>query len=148
MAKRNKSNEDRLERVRGAGSHGDAHAGDEGVDDPAMARSHRDDMSTTPQQGDKLGNMEAGESEQGERTNENMAMRGGERSSERESQRDLSQRGRRTGKRANDERYDDASGFSGQGAQRENDMENAEGTGYRGRERSNTDDNSSENPLS
>jgi hypothetical protein len=144
MAKRNKSNDERLERVRGAGSHGDARAGDEGVDDPAMSRSHRDDMSTMPNHGDKLGRTNDDVSEHGERTNENMATR----SREDSAQREMSQRGQRTGQRANDERFDDASGFSGQGAQRENDMENAEGTGYRGRERSNTDDSSAGNPLS
>lgn len=88
------------ERVGGAGTHGDARAGDEGVDDPETMRG-------------------------GERTNENMAR-----------------------KRTNDERFDDASDFGGQGAQRGHDMEKAEGTGYRGRERSNTDDNSEANPLS
>ncbi|HET9441422.1 MAG TPA: hypothetical protein VFO52_14695 [Longimicrobiales bacterium] len=118
---------DRAERIRTAGTHGDARAGDEGVDDPAMSGTQRDDMSSTPPHGDRPA---------GEGTNEKMSARQRGESSQHEK----SQRSGRTGQRANDERFDDASGFGGQGAQRENAMENAEGTGYRGRENSNSDD--------
>jgi hypothetical protein len=55
-----------------------------------------------------------------------------------------SQRSRRTQKRANDERWDNADRFSGKGDQREGSA-NPEGTGYR--DRSNTDDSSTGNPL-
>lgn len=120
---------DRAERIRTPGTHGDTRAGDEGVDDTAMSRTQRDDMSGTPRHGDRLA---------GEQTNENMSTRQRNESTQREK----SQRSGRTGQRANDERFDDASGFSGQGAQRENPMENAEGTGYRGRERSSSDESS------
>jgi hypothetical protein len=92
---------DRAERTMSAGSHGDAQAGDEGLDDPAMSRAHRDDMSATPMQGDEL-----------------------------ESQRMQSQRSERTQQRANDERFDNAEDFSGQGGQKEGADRNAEGTGY------------------
>jgi hypothetical protein len=96
----------RAERTRSAGAHGDAQAGDEGVDDPSMSRTHRDDMSTTPAHGDRL------------------------KSSEKSSQRDASQRSRRTEGRANDERFDNATDFGGQGGQKEGPSEEAEGTGY------------------
>lgn len=100
MPRRNrKSENDRLERVQGDGSHGDMRAGDEGLDD-AMSRTHRDDMSATPMHGDQIG----------------------------------------------EGRTDDASEFSGQGAQKEGDMEEAEGTGYTND--SNTSRNRRENPLS
>lgn len=92
---------DRAERTRGAGSHGDAQAGDEGVDDPAMGAVHRDDMTETPMQGDSLDR----------------------------SQRMQSQRSERTMERSNDERWDDASDFSGRGDQKEGSSD-AEGTGY------------------
>jgi hypothetical protein len=78
----------------------------EPLDDSAMSRTHRDDMSTTPAQGDDLSERESS------------------------SQREESQRGRRTQQRANDERFDDASEFSGQGGQKEGESEDAEGTGY------------------
>jgi hypothetical protein len=110
---------DRAERTMSAGSHGDAQAGDEGLDDPAISRAHRDDMSASGMHGDKLT----------------------------DSQRAMSQRSRRTNQRANDERFDNADDFSGQGAQRGNDVEDAEGTGYTGPERANTDDSDSNNPL-
>jgi hypothetical protein len=97
---------DRAERTMTAGARGDAQAGDEGLDDPAMSRSHRDDMSATPMQGDKL-----------------------------ESQRMQSQRSERTQQRANDERFDNAEEFSGQGGQKEGSDRNAEGTGYTSDER-------------
>ena len=64
-----------------------------------------------------------------------------------ETQREKSQRSHRTEKRANDERFDDASDFGGQGAQRGHDMDEAEGTGYRGRDKSDTEDSAPENPL-
>lgn len=96
---------DRAERTQGAGSHGDAQSGDEGVDDPAMSRAHRDDMSATPLQGDELKN-----------------------------QRMQSQRSERTQQRANDERFDNAEEFSGQGGQKEGADSKAEGTGYTGSE--------------
>ena len=78
----------------------------EPLDDSAMARTHRDDMSATPAQGDRLS----------------------ERASS--SQREQAQRSERTQQRANDERFDDASEFSGQGGQKEGESEDAEGTGY------------------
>ena len=97
---------DRADRVRSAGARGDAQAGDEGVDDPAMSAAHRDDMTETPMHGDRL-------REQGQRME--------------------SQRSRRTNQRANDERFDDASDFSGRGGQKEGSRMGAsrrEGTGY------------------
>jgi hypothetical protein len=127
--KNRKMENDRMDRVQGAGSHGDMHAGDEGVDDPAMSRSHRDDMSATPMHGDQLGEG---------RTDMNQDQGSGNRMQ--------SQRSRRTNQRANDERYDSAEGFSGQGAQKEGAMDEAEGTGYT--DGSTTDRNRSENPLS
>jgi hypothetical protein len=96
----------RAERTPSEGTQGDQRSGDEGVDDPALSRMHRDDMSTTPAQGDGL---DSGQSS---------------------GQRDESQRSQRTQQRANDERFDDASGFSGQGGQKEGEFEEAEGTGY------------------
>ena len=55
MSRKNRKNEqDRPERVQGAGSHGDMRAGDEGLDD-AMSQNHRDDMSATPMHGDQMG---------------------------------------------------------------------------------------------
>ncbi len=130
MARRNRKTEnDRMERVQNADAHGDMSAGDEGVDDPAMSRSHRDDMSATPKHGDGLGE---GRSDMNEDVNAGNRMK--------------SQRSQRTNARANDERYDNAAGFSGQGAQKEGAMEDAEGTGYS--DGSNTEHNSRENPLS
>ena len=93
---------DRAERTSGAGSHGDAHAGDEGVDDPSMGAVHRDDMTETPMHGDRLAEG---------------------------SQRMQSQRSDRTMERSNDERWDEASEFSGRGDQKEGSSD-AEGTGY------------------
>jgi hypothetical protein len=123
MPRKNRSQDsDRMERVQNADAHGDMSAGDEGLDAAAMPRSHRDDMSATPMHGDEL--------------NEDVTA----------GNRMQSQRSRRTNARANDERYDSAAGFSGQGAQKEGNMEEAEGTGYR--EASNTDNSSEENPLS
>ena len=98
--KNRKMENDRMDRVQGAGSHGDMRAGDEGLDDSAMSRTHRDDMSATPMHGDSLG----------------------------------------------EGRTDDASGFSGQGGQKEGAVEEAEGTGYT--DNSNTSRNRPENPLS
>jgi hypothetical protein len=123
MPRKNRSQDpDRMERVQNADAHGDMLAGDEGLDAAAMPRSQRDDMSATPMHGDEL--------------NEDVTA----------GNRMQSQRSRRTNARANDERYDSAAAFSGQGAQKEGNMEEAEGTGYR--ERSNTDNSSEENPLS
>ena len=96
---------DRAERTRGTGVHGDGTAGDEGIDEP-MSRTQRDDMSATPNQGDELKE---------------------DRSSSSQSQK--SQRSERTNKRANDERFDEATEFSGQGNQKEG-SDSAEGTGY------------------
>jgi hypothetical protein len=127
--KNRKLENERLDRVQSTDSHGDMRAGDEGVDDPAMSRSHRDDMSATPMHGDEL--------REG-RTDMNEDMSAGNRME--------SQRSRRTGARANDERFDNAAGFSGQGAQKEGAMEEAEGTGYT--DDSNTSRNRRENPLS
>lgn len=122
---------DRAERTMSAGSHGDAQAGDEGVDDPAMSRAHRDDMSTTRMHGDKLGvgNRESMSASEG-------------------GQREESQRSNRTEKRANDEKFDNAEDFTGRGAQKEGSGDSAEGTGYTKDRTSNTDDNSAGNPLS
>jgi hypothetical protein len=124
LASENGMEADRADRTRGAGARGDALAGDEGVDDPAMSAGHRDDMTETPLHGDRL---------------------------RESSQRMQSQRSRRTNQRANDERFDEASEFSGRGGQKEGSRRESEsrreGTGYTGSERSNTDDNSSENPL-
>ncbi|HEY0304122.1 MAG TPA: hypothetical protein VGC44_04075 [Longimicrobiales bacterium] len=104
--------EDRIERVNAHGANGDTRSGDEGLDDPAISRTHRDDMSATPMQGDRLTeDMEL---------DENMS----------NGNRQESQRSHRTNQRANDERYDSAAGFSGQGAQMEGSAEEAEGTGY------------------
>jgi hypothetical protein len=123
MPRKNRSQDsDRMKRVQNADAHGDMLAGDEGLDAAAMPRSQRDDMSATPMHGDEL--------------NEDVTA----------GNRMQSQRSRRTNARANDERYDSAAGFSGQGAQKEGNMEEAEGTGYR--EPSNTDNTSEENPLS
>jgi hypothetical protein len=98
---------DRAERMRGAGARGDALAGDEGVDDPALSTAHRDDMTETPRHGDRL---------------------------RESSQRMASQRSRRTNQRANDERFDAASEFSGRGGQKEGSRQESEsqreGTGY------------------
>lgn len=127
--KNHKLENDRMDRVQGAGSHGDMHAGDEGVDDPAMSRTQRDDMSATPMQGDQLGEGRADTAEDHGAGN-----------------RMESQRSRRTNQRANDERFDNAEGFSGQGAQKEGATDEAEGTGYTND--STTDRNRSENPLS
>ena len=127
--KNRKIENERMDRVQSTGSHGDMRAGDEGVDDPAMSRSHRDDMSATPMHGDKLGEG---------RTDRNEDQGSGNRME--------SQRSRRTGARANDERYDNAADFGGQGAQRGNSMENAEGTGYT--DDATTSNDESENPLS
>ena len=96
--------EERMERIPNrTDSHGDQNSGDEGVDDPAMSATHRDDMTETPMQGDKL--------------------------EEEQNQRMESQRSQRTEERSNDERWDDASDFSGRGDQKEG-AEDAEGTGY------------------
>ena len=105
---------DRAERVMSAGSRGDANAGDEGLDDPALSRAHRDDMSASRMQGDKLN-----------RSSERMTE-----TSEESVQRQASQRSQRTEERANDERFDNAEDFSGQGSQKEGSDRNAEGTGY------------------
>jgi hypothetical protein len=135
---------DRAERTMSAGTHGDAQAGDEGLDDPAMSRAHRDDMSATRMHGDKLG---AGQSTDAlSSLDSEEAMSANDRSAQ-SGQQEKSQRSNRTGKRANDERYDNAEGFSGQGGQRENSDRNAEGTGYTGDDDSNTDDSSAGNPL-
>ena len=124
---------DRAERTPGAGVHGDRTAGDEGIDD-AMSRTQRDDMSATPMQGDELS------ADSPDRS-----------SGEQGSQREQSQRSQRTNKRANDERFDNAKGFSGQGEQKEG-SEHAEGTGYTEDQNtesdSNTDESSRGNPLS
>ena len=105
---------DHSERVMRGGARGDANAGDEGLDDPAMSRAHRDDMSATRMQGDKLN-----------RSPERMTEL-----SEESEQRKVSQRSQRTEERANDERFDNAEDFSGQGSQKEGSDRNAEGTGY------------------
>jgi hypothetical protein len=56
MPRRNRGTEDdRMERIKTPGSNGDMRAGDEGLDDPATSRTHRDDMTTTPGHGDKMG---------------------------------------------------------------------------------------------
>ena len=102
---------DRAERTRGAGVHGDGTAGDEGIDD-AMSRTSRDDMSATPMQGDELNESASDQS-----------------SGTSGSQRQKSQRSQRTNQRANDERFDNATEFSGQGDQKEG-SDRAEGTGY------------------
>ena len=137
--KNRKMENERMDRLQGAGSHGDMHAGDEGVDDPAMSRSQRDDMSATPMHGDRLGEGQSADaSPTGGELDMNEDVTAGNRME--------SQRSRRTNARANDERYDNASGFTGRGAQRGGSMEEAEGTGYT--EGSTTDDNSRENPVS
>jgi hypothetical protein len=105
---------DHSERVMRGGARGDANAGDEGLDDPAMSRAHRDDMSATRMQGDKLS-----------RSPERMTEQ-----SEESEQRKASQRSQRTEERANDERFDNAEDFGGQGSQKEGSDRNAEGTGY------------------
>jgi hypothetical protein len=128
--KNRKMENERMDRVQSPGSHGDMRAGDEGVDDPAMSRSHRDDMSATPMHGDRLGE---GRTDMNEDQGSSNRME--------------SQRSRRTGGRANDEQFDNAAGFSGQGAQKEGAMEEAEGTGYTD-DASNTSRNRRENPLS
>ena len=129
---------DRAERTSSAGAHGDARAGDEGVDDAAMSRVRRDDMSATPMHGDRL----AGD--MSEDMNEDISA--GNRMSA--SQRDQSQRSTRTEERANDEEFDNAQDFTGEGGQKEGSHRSGqEGTGYT-RERSNTDDSSPGNPLS
>lgn len=126
--------EDRMERVRNADAHGDQRAGDEGVDDPAMSRTHRDDMSATRMQGDKLGI--------GTTSMEDMQASG-----QGDKQTEKSQRSERTNTRANDELYDDATNFTGEGAQKGAGADRAEGTGYT-KDDSNTEHSSGENPLS
>lgn len=121
--------EDRMERVKSADAHGDQRAGDEGVDDPAMSRTHRDDMSASRMQGDKLG--------VGPTSVDEMQ------ASDKEDNTEKSQRSERTNARANDELYDDATNFTGQGAQKEGKPGKAEGTGYTKDEQS----SSKENPL-
>ncbi len=129
MRKKNRGTEDdRMERLGSTGAAGDQSAGDEGLDDPAMSRSHRDDMSATPMHGDRL---DAGDRDMNEDVSAGNRMQ--------------SQRSRRTSKRATDERYDNADSFSGQGGQKEG-AEEAEGTGYT--DGSNTERSSRENPLS
>ena len=127
--KNRKTENERMDRVKGAGSHGDMRAGDEGLDDSAISRTHRDDMSATPMHGDEL---VEGRTDQSEAPSSDNRME--------------SQRSRRTGARANDERFDNADGFSGQGAQMEGTAEEAEGTGYT--DDANTSRNRRENPLS
>ena len=82
-------------------------------EDPAMSAAHRDDMTETPMHGDEL--------------EPDMMESGSDQSMQ-------SQRGMRTNKRANDERYDDASDFSGRGGQKEGSRQESEsqreGTGY------------------
>ena len=124
---------DRAERTPGAGVHGDRTAGDEGIDD-AMSRTQRDDMSATPMHGDELSGSSPERS-----------------SSESGTQQEQSQRSQRTNKRANDEEFDNAREFSGQGEQKEG-SEHAEGTGYthdqsKKPKESNTDESSRGNPL-
>ena len=115
MARKKRSMEDdRLDRVRSTGANGDASAGDEGVDDPAMSRTRRDDMSTTPRHGDEL--EEASNRDMNEDVGSDNRMQ--------------SQRSRRTRGRANDERWDNADDFTGKGNQREG-SSRPEGTGYR-----------------
>jgi hypothetical protein len=110
---------DRAERVMSAGSHGDAQAGDEGLDDPALSRGHRDDMTSQPMHGDSL-----------RRGSEELAEESESESLEESDQRMASQRSQRTDKRANDERFDNADDFNGRGGQKEGSDQNAEGTGY------------------
>ena len=134
---------DRAERTSGAGTHGDAHAGDEGVDDPAMMSTHRDDMTETPMHGDRLGEGRSTDATESLDSDEMMAAERGM-----SDQSEMSQRSMRTHERMNDERYDNASDFEGRGSQKEGRDEMSEGTGYTGGERSNTEDSSRGNPLS
>lgn len=136
MARRKRNMEnDRLERMQGSDAHGDTRAGDEGVDDSALSRSHRDDMTSTPRHGDELGEGSSSEPSRSVETDRNEDVTAGNRMQ--------SQRSQRTKGRANDERWDNAESFTGKGNQREGSAR-PEGTGYR--EGSNTDDSSSENP--
>lgn len=96
---------------------------------------NRDDMSTTPSHGDQLGEP-AGMDARPADADSNEDVTGGNRME--------SQRSRRTGGRANDERWDKAGNFTGKGNQREG-SEHPEGTGYR--DGSNTEGSSGENPL-
>src|SRR5687768_340000 len=130
MARKNRSREmeDRMERMpTETDSHGDQSAGDEGVDDPAMSATHRDDMTETPMHGDRLG--------EGDNTDASLPLESDEmmdaqdRTNE-SGQRMQSQRSERTEERSNDEKWDDASDFSGRGSQKEGSDEAAEGTGY------------------
>ena len=137
MAKRKRNMEnDRIDRMHASDAHGDARAGDEGVDDAALSHSHRDDMSATPRHGDVLREERTGETSRSASRDMNEDVTAGNRMH--------SQRSRRTESRANDERWDAADRFSGQGNQQEG-AARPEGTGYR--DRSNTDDSASEDPL-
>src|SRR5688572_20144034 len=60
LASNNGMEAGRAERIRGPGVESDRQAGDEGVDDSAMSRTHRDDMSGTPAHGDRLSGRESG----------------------------------------------------------------------------------------
>ena len=110
---------DRAERVMSAGSHGDAQSGDEGLDDPALSRGHRDDMSREPMHGDSL-----------RRGSEELTEESESESLEESEQRMASQRSQRTDKRANDERFDNATDFNGRASQKEGSDRQGEGTGY------------------
>lgn len=137
MARRKRNMEnDRLERMQGSDAHGDTRAGDEGVDDAALSRSHRDNMTSTPRHGDELGEGRSAEAGRSVETDRNEDVTTGNRMQ--------SQRSQRTRGRANDERWDNAESFSGKGNQREGSAR-PEGTGYR--DGSTTDDSSSEDPL-
>lgn len=137
MARRKRNMEnDRLERMPGSDAHGDTRAGDEGVDDSALSRSHRDDMTSTPRHGDELDEGTSSAAGRAAESDRNEDVTAGNRMQ--------SQRSQRTKGRGNDERWDNAESFTGKGNQREGSAR-PEGTGYR--ESSNTDDSSSENPL-
>jgi len=94
-----------------------------------------DDMSATPKHGDRLANPT---------TDAQDSRDSGMHEDAASANRTESQRSRRTGGRANDERWDEAGNFSGKGNQREG-AEQPEGTGYR--EGSNTEESADENPL-